>query len=56
MGFMSTYSVSVQKDSEAGGLLLTLVQNGNILDQVGTKAAYGIASLAGNCGEPEELD
>jgi hypothetical protein len=51
-GFMSTYSLSVQKQSEAGDLFLTIVQNENILDSVGTRAAYGIASLTGNCGEP----
>jgi hypothetical protein len=50
---MSTYSLSVQKDSEAGVLLLILIQNGIVLDIMNTMAAYGIASLAGTCGEPE---
>jgi hypothetical protein len=53
---MNVYSLNVQKNSESGVLLLALVQNGNIMDIVDTKAAYGIASLAGNCGVPEELD
>jgi hypothetical protein len=48
-----TYSLSVQKDTEAGLLFLTLIQNGNIKDDASTKVAYGIASLSGNCGEAE---
>ena len=48
-----TYSLSVQKDTEAGFLFLTLIQNGNIKDDAWTKTAYGIASLSGNCGEAE---
>jgi hypothetical protein len=51
-GFMSTYSVSVQKDTEAGYVLLFVVQNFRGLDAGGTKAEYGIASLAGECGKP----
>jgi hypothetical protein len=55
-GFMSSYSLNVQKKSEAGNLLLILVQNGSLLDAARTQAAYGIASLSGNCGEAEDID
>ena len=55
-GSMSTYSLNVQKQSEAGNILLVIVQNGNLLDAVSTQAAYGIASLSGNCGETEDID
>jgi hypothetical protein len=48
-----TYSISVQKDTEAGFLFLGLIHNGNIKDDTRTEAAYGIASLSGNCGEAE---
>ena len=48
-----TYSLSVQKDTQEGFLFLGLIQNGNIKDDAGTKAAYGIASLSGTCGEAE---
>jgi hypothetical protein len=50
------HSINVQKKSEAGNLLLVLVQNGNLLDAARTQAAYGIASLSGNCGEAEDID
>ena len=43
-----TYSLSIQKDMEAGLLFLALIQNGDIKDDAGTQAAYGIASLSGN--------
>jgi len=55
-GFMSVYSLNVQKNSEAGNLLLVLVQNGNLLDAARTQAAYGIASLSGNCGTAEDIN
>ena len=55
-GLTSVYSLNVQKDSEAGYLLLVVIQNGNLLDAVNTQAAYGIASLSGKCGETENID
>ena len=51
-GFMSIYSISVQKQSEGGSLSIAIVQNGKVLDEGKTSAAYGIASLSGNCDEP----
>lgn len=51
-GFMSIYSLSVQKQTETGFLSIAIIQNGNILDRGETTAAYGIASLSGNCNEP----
>lgn len=51
-GFMSSYSISVQKQEETGFLSIAIIQNGNILDRGETTAAYGIASLSGNCNEP----
>lgn len=51
-GFMSIYSLSVQKQTETGFLSIAIIQNGNILDKGETNAAYGIASLSGNCNEP----
>ena len=50
-GFMSIYSLSVQKQTETGFLSIAIIQNGNILDKGETSAAYGIASLSGNCNE-----
>jgi hypothetical protein len=50
-GFMSIYSLSVQKQTETGFLSIAIIQNGNILDKGETTAAYGIASLSGNCNE-----
>jgi hypothetical protein len=55
-GFMSTYSLNVQKKSEAGNLLLVTIQDGYLLDGVSTQAEYGIASLSGYCGEAEDID
>jgi hypothetical protein len=54
--FTNMYSLNVQKKSEAGNLLLITVQNGNLLDAMNTQATYGIASLSGKCGEPEDID
>jgi hypothetical protein len=51
-GFTSTYSVSVQKDTEAGYVLLFIIQNFIGIDTGMTKAEYGIVSLAGECGKP----
>jgi hypothetical protein len=55
-GLMGTYSLNVQKESEAGNLLLVTVQNGNLLNAASTQAAYGIASLSGYCGKTEDID
>jgi hypothetical protein len=49
---VSIYSISVQKQSEGGSLSIAIVQNGKVLDEGKTSAAYGIASLSGNCDEP----
>jgi hypothetical protein len=54
-GIMNVYSLSVQKGL-GGHLLLVVVQNGKLMDAVNTQAAYGIASLAGKCGQPENID
>ena len=51
-GRLSTYSVSVQKQTEEGGLELQLVQGGNIIDRGGTTAQFGIVSLSGQCNKP----
>lgn len=50
--FMSTYSVSAQKDTEAGYVMLFIVQNFRGIDSGMTSADYGIVSLAGKCGKP----
>lgn len=50
--FMSTYSVSAQKDTEAGYVMLVIVQNFRGIDAGMTSADYGIVSLAGECGKP----
>jgi hypothetical protein len=50
--FMSTYSVSAQKDAEAGYVMLVIVQNFRGIDAGMTSADYGIVSLAGECGKP----
>src|ERR671919_1236350 len=47
--FMSTYSVSAQKDTEAGYVMLVIVQNFRGIDAGMTSADYGIVSLAGEC-------
>ena len=51
-GLLSTYSVSVQKQTEEGGLSLDLVQGGRIIDRGRTTAQYGIVSLSGECNKP----
>ena len=51
-GLLSTYSVSVQKQTEEGGLSLELVQGGDIIDKGRTTAQYGIVSLSGECNKP----
>jgi hypothetical protein len=51
-GFLSTYSVSVQKQIESGLLLLELLQGGDIIDKGSTTAQYGIVSLSGECNKP----
>ena len=50
-GPLSTYSVSVQKQTESGYLGLFLIQNGSIIDKGTTTAQYGMVSLTGECGK-----
>ena len=50
-GPLSTYSVSVQKQTESAYLVLELIQNGPIIDRGTTTAQYGIVSLNGECGK-----
>jgi hypothetical protein len=51
-GLLSTYSVSVQKQTEEGRLGLELVQGGKIIDRGSTTAQCGIVSLSGECNKP----
>jgi hypothetical protein len=51
-GSSSTYSVSVQKQTESGLLLLEFLQGGPIIDKGSTTAQYGIVSLSGECNKP----
>jgi hypothetical protein len=51
-GSFSTYSVSVQKQTEPGFLFLWLLQGGPIIDKGSTSAQYGIVSLSGECNKP----
>lgn len=48
-GSFSTYSVSVQKQTESGAIFLALWQNGYYIDSGATTAQYGIVSLSGEC-------
>jgi hypothetical protein len=43
------YSLSVQKDTESGYLLVAVIQDGKLLDSKATTAEYGIAGVAGKC-------
>lgn len=43
------YSHVVQKMSESGVLNMYVAQDGQILKQGGTGAAYGVVSIAGEC-------
>ena len=51
-GLLSTYSVSVQKQTEPGLLYLALLQGGPVIDKGRTSAQYGIVSLTGECNKP----
>ena len=50
--FLSTYSLSAQKQSESGYLFLTVIQNGHYIDDASTNAAYGVVSLSDECDKP----
>ena len=43
------YSLSVQKQTESGYLLVAVIQDGELLDSKATTAEYGIAGVAGKC-------
>jgi hypothetical protein len=43
------YSLSEQKQTDSGYLLVVVIQDGKILDSQSTTAQYGVVSLAGNC-------
>jgi hypothetical protein len=43
------YSLSEQKQTDSGYLLVIVIQDGKILDSQSTTAQYGVVSLAGNC-------
>jgi hypothetical protein len=48
-GPFGIYSHVVQKSTESGVLNVYIAQNGHILKQANTGAAYGVVSIAGNC-------
>jgi hypothetical protein len=48
--FGGTYSVVFQKQTDKGGLKVSIIQNNVTLDTKATTAPYGVVSLAGNCG------
>lgn len=48
-GFMDTYSLSVQKQTESGNLVAIIAQDGKILKHAQTGAAYGMVTIAGDC-------
>jgi hypothetical protein len=43
------YSLAFQKQIEKGGLYVSVIQDGNILDSKSTTAPYGMVTLAGSC-------
>ena len=43
------YSLTEQKQTESGYLLVIVIQDGKVLDSQSTTAQYGVVSLAGNC-------
>jgi hypothetical protein len=43
------YSLTEQKQTESGYLLVAVIQDGKLLDSKATTAQYGVVSLAGNC-------
>ena len=45
-----TYSVAFQKQTDKGGLKVSIIQDNVTLDTKATTAPYGVVSLAGNCG------
>jgi hypothetical protein len=44
------YSLMIQKQTATGSLMVSVIQDNQTLDSKTTKAAYGVVSLAGNCG------
>jgi hypothetical protein len=48
--FGGTYSVAFQKQTDKGGLKVSIIQDNVTLDTKATTAPYGVVSLAGNCG------
>ena len=49
-GFLSTYSVSVQLQTESGKVLfIAYYQDGKYLDKGATTSQYGLVSLSGEC-------
>lgn len=44
------YSLVIQKQTESGTLTVSVIQDDKTLDSKSTTAAYGLVSLAGNCG------
>ena len=48
--FGGTYSVVFQKQTDKGGIKISIIQNNVTLDTKATTAPYGVVSLAGNCG------
>lgn len=48
-GTFGIFSHVVQKDTDTGVLNVYVAQNGHIVKQANTGAAYGVVSIAGNC-------
>jgi hypothetical protein len=46
---LGTYSLAIQKMEESGTLSVAVVQDGQVLKETSTSAAYGVVSLAGEC-------
>lgn len=46
---LSTYSLAIQKMEESRTLSVAVVQDGQVLKETSTSAAYGVVSLAGEC-------
>ncbi len=44
------YSLAIQKQTDFGGLMVSVIQDNQTLDTKSTKAAYGVVTLSGNCG------
>ena len=46
---LSTYSLAIQKMEESRTLSVAVVQDGQVLKETSTSAAYGVVALAGEC-------